>query len=256
VSEAATAYIGTSGWNYKHWRNLIYPERTPQKRWLDFIVQHFHTVEVNTSFYRIPRKETVASWAASTPDHFRFALKLWRGITHYRKLTKSDTLTANFLDVAQQLPPGRRAPLLIQLPPNQGRDVERLISYVRLLRQLSDKHWSIAIEFRNSNWLDADTFKALDKENVALCIHDMLGKGDTDRANNADFVYMRRHGANEGRYAGSYSPEQLRADADRIRAWTDAGRQVFVYYNNDIGGHAFWNARDLQKLVDAEATIL
>lgn len=88
----ARAYVGTSGWNYKHWRNLIYPEK---RRWLDFIAQNFDTVEVNTSFYRIPKQETVAAWQAATPEHFLFAPKLWRGITHYRKLKNAGTFTAN-----------------------------------------------------------------------------------------------------------------------------------------------------------------
>jgi uncharacterized protein YecE (DUF72 family) len=249
VAEPARAYIGTSGWNYKHWRNLIYPARMAQKRWLDFIAQHFDTVEVNTSFYRIPKKESVSAWAESTPEHFRFALKLWRGITHYRKLRNSETFTANFLEVAEHMPAERRAPLLIQLPPNQGKDVPKLIEYVRDLRRVSDKHWLVSVEFRNNDWLDEETYEALDREDVALCIHDMAGKGNTDQPNKANFVYVRRHGSGEGRYAGSYSPEQLRADADRIRAWTREGRRVFVYYNNDIGGHAFWNARDLRMMV-------
>jgi uncharacterized protein YecE (DUF72 family) len=251
VPRSALAHIGTSGWNYKHWRNSIYPQRTPQKRWLEFIAQNFDTVEVNTSFYRIPKKETVAAWAESTPEHFRFAIKLWRGITHYKKLKNAEALTANFLEVVEQLAPNRRAPLLIQLPPNQGKDIDKLVDYIQVLRELSDKQWLIAAEFRNSNWLDDDTYSALDRENVALCIHDMTGKADTDRANNAGFIYIRRHGTNRGRYTGSYSPEQLRADADRIHGWTAEGRRVFVYYNNDIGGHAFRNARDLRNLVQS-----
>jgi uncharacterized protein YecE (DUF72 family) len=249
VSSPARAYVGTSGWNYKHWRNLIYPEGTPQKRWLEFIAQHFDTVEVNTSFYRIPTKESVAAWQEGTPDRFLFALKLWRGITHYRKLKNSETFTGNFLEVVQQLRPHRRAPLLIQLPPNQGKDIDKLVDYVRELRALSDKRWKIAVEFRNANWLDEETYRALDKANIALCIHDMIGKGNTDTPGSADFLYIRRHGTNEGRYAGRYSPEQLRADARRIRTWTREGRSVFIYFNNDIGGHAFWNARDLRRMV-------
>jgi uncharacterized protein YecE (DUF72 family) len=244
---AARTYIGTSGWNYKHWRNLIYPDRMPQKNWLDFIVQHFNTVEVNTSFYRIPKRENVAAWQETTPHYFLFALKLWRGITHYRKLNNCEAFTASFLEVAQALPPDRRAPLLIQLPPNQGKDLSKLIEYIQTLRHLSDKQWQIAVEFRNSNWLDDETYRALDAAKVSLCIHDMLGKADTERVNDADFVYIRRHGTNGGRYAGSYSPEQLDADAARIRSWIRAGRSVFVYYNNDIGGHAFRNASDLRR---------
>jgi len=243
----ARAYVGTSGWNYKHWRNLIYPERMPQKRWLDFITQHFDTVEVNTSFYRIPKQETVAAWQAATPEHFLFAVKLWRGITHYRKLKNAETFTANFLKVAETLEPDRRAPLLIQLPPNQGKDVDKLVDYLRQLLRVSDGKWRVAVEFRNTNWLDRDTYKALDKENVAVCLHDMPGKGNTDEPNHADFIYVRRHGTSEGRYAGSYAPRDIRADADKIRSWTNAGKAVFVYYNNDIGGHAFRNALDMKK---------
>jgi uncharacterized protein YecE (DUF72 family) len=245
----ARAYVGTSGWNYKHWRNLIYPEGMGQKRWLDFIVEHFDTVEINTSFYRIPKKETIAGWQETTPKRFLFALKLWRGITHYRKLKNCETFTANFLKVAETLPQNRRAPLLIQLPPNQGKDLDKLVDYVRILRDLSDKRWRIAVEFRNDGWLEEDTYKALDKENIALCIHDMIGKANTDHPNCTSFVYIRRHGTAEGRYAGSYSPKQLRADAEHVRKLTAEGRSVFIYYNNDIGGHAFRNAQDLRRML-------
>jgi uncharacterized protein YecE (DUF72 family) len=117
------------------------------------------------------------------------------------------------------------------------------------LRALSDGSWRVAAEFRNTNWLDEDTYNALDKENVALCIHDMIGKGNSDKPNEADFVYVRRHGSTGGRYSGSYSPDDIAADAARIRDWVKQGRSVFVYYNNDIGGHAFWNARDLRQAI-------
>jgi uncharacterized protein YecE (DUF72 family) len=246
---AAKAYVGTSGWNYKHWRNLIYPQGLSQKHWLEFVAEHLDTVEVNTSFYRIPKSESVAAWQASTPEGFVFALKLWRGITHYRKLRNSGVFTANFLKVAQVLEPGRRAPLLIQLPPNQGLDIDRLVDYIRELRSISESRWRIAVEFRNAGWLDKSAYQALDKLNVALCIHDMIGNGDTDQPNDVDFVYVRRHGTSEGRYAGSYSHAQLQQDAERIRNWTGSGKPVFVYYNNDIGGHAFRNAVDLRRLL-------
>ena len=98
---APRAYIGTSGWNYKHWRNLIYPPKFAQKNWLGFIAEQFDTVEVNTSFYRIPESETVAAWQEATPARFKFALKLWRGITHYKKLINAAEFTRRFLDVAE-----------------------------------------------------------------------------------------------------------------------------------------------------------
>jgi uncharacterized protein YecE (DUF72 family) len=249
------AFIGTSGWNYKHWRNLIYPERLAAKRWLHFMTQHFDTVEVNTSFYRIPKAESVSAWQQNTPGDFLFALKLWRGITHYRKLLNSGQFTANFLDVIQVLEPSRRAPLLIQLPPGQGKDLPKLMSYVNELRSLSDGAWRIAVEFRHSSWIDLETRQTLTSEDVALCVHDMEAKGETDQPNESSFVYVRRHGSGGGRYSGNYPPEAIASDARSIRNWIGEDRDVFVYYNNDIGGHAFWNAKELKRLVGVDERV-
>jgi uncharacterized protein YecE (DUF72 family) len=245
----ARPWIGTSGWNYKHWRELIYAKGLSQRRWLEFFAQHFDTVEVNTSFYRIPTRETVEQWHQGTPAGFRFALKVWRGITHYRKLRNAGDLTTRFVDVVELLPSNRRGPLLIQLPPNQGKDVDKLCAYVEEFRSLAQTRWDIAVEFRNAAWLAPDVYAMLDRLGVALCIHDMRGKGETDTPNDASFVYVRRHGTAEGPYAGSYSPEAIERDAARIRTWVANGKSVYVYYNNDIGGHAFWNARDLAAAV-------
>lgn len=247
----ARAYIGTSGWNYKHWRNSIYPEGLSQKIWLSHIARHFDTVEVNTSFYRIPKKETIQAWQSVTPPGFVFALKLWRGITHYRKLLNTEAFSRNFLEVAEALEPARRAPLLIQLPPNQSKDLDKLSAYIAELRGLMLSAWRIAVEFRHGSWLSEDTYETLTRINVALCLHDMRGKADTERENGANFIYVRRHGSGEGRYSGSYSPEQIAGDGERIRAWLKEGRDVFVYYNNDIGGHAFRNAKDLKQAITA-----
>jgi uncharacterized protein YecE (DUF72 family) len=247
---APRAYIGCSGWNYKHWRNLIYPPRFAQKGWLGFMAERFDTVEVNTSFYRIPKRETVIAWQGATPERFKFALKLWRGITHYKKLTNSAEFTRRFLEVADALDPARRAPLLIQLPPNQGKDLDKLGAYLDELEGLFGSPWKVAVEFRNDSWLTPDVYRMLDEHRAALCIHDMRGKAATDRPNNVDFIYIRRHGSAHGRYAGSYSPEQLEQDANRIRSWLNDGRSVYIYFNNDIGGHAFWNAETLRSMID------
>lgn len=247
----ARAYVGTSGWNYKHWRGIIYEKGFPQRRWLERIAERFDSVEVNTSFYRIPTRETVDAWQQATPSSFLFALKLWRGITHYRKLKNAGNLTERFLESAEVLPQNRRAPLLIQLPPNQGRDTAKLEAYIREFRSLARTRWQIAVEFRNSNWLEPEVYRALDRLHVALCIHDMAGRGATDQPNDAPHVYIRRHGSADGRYAGSYSPEAIAQDAHRIREWVNEGRNVYIYYNNDIGGHAFYNATDLRSALSS-----
>jgi uncharacterized protein YecE (DUF72 family) len=245
----ARAYVGTSGWNYKHWRELIYPKGFPQRRWLDFTAEHFNTVEVNTSFYRIPKRDTIEAWHKATPSSFVFALKIWRGISHYRKLKNAETFTTNFLDVAEALPENRRAPLLLQLPPNYGKDVERLRSYLSVLHSLMPSRWQVAVEFRNDSWLDAEVYRVLDANGAALCLHDMPGRAAVDQPNDVPFVYIRRHGTAEGRYSGSYSPDAIVRDAERMRCWVAQGRSAYLYYNNDIGGHAFWNALAARDMI-------
>src|SRR4051794_15531620 len=149
------------------------------------------------------------NWAESTPSHFRFAVKLWRGITHYRKLRNSGEFTLRFLEAVDVIPENRRAPLLVQLPPNQTRDIAKLESYIEEFRSFPGSNWRLAVEFRNADWLTTEVRRMLDQHEVALCIHDMRGRGETSDPNDAPFVYIRRHGSAEGRYAGSYSPEAL-----------------------------------------------
>jgi uncharacterized protein YecE (DUF72 family) len=240
-------HIGTSGWNYKHWREIFYPKGVPQKNWLRYLAAQFDTVEINTSFYRIPKTESVAQWQCDTPPQFRFAVKLWRGITHYRKLMNSQEFLRRFFDVFEPLDEKRRAPLLVQLPPNLGRNTERLKAFFDDLRAAAPSTWKYAVEFRNNSWLTEEVYSLLDDEGAALCVHDMRDAGATDTPNAAPFVYIRRHGSGEGKYAGSYSNEQIRADASRISSWHADGKDVFVYYNNDIGGHALENARQLKQ---------
>ncbi len=248
-------YIGTSGWNYKHWREIYYPRGLAQRKWLPFFAADFDTVEINTSFYRIPKIESVAQWQCSTPPHVRFAVKLWRGITHYKKLINSREFLLRFFDVFEPLEPHRRAPLLIQLPPHLGKNTDKLRHFFDDLRAAAPSPWRYAFEFRNSAWLVAEIYELLDREGAALCIHDMRNAGATNQSNAAPFVYVRRHGSGEGKYAGSYSPEQIRDDACSIRSWCASGRDVFVYYNNDIGGHALENARQLKQELAASVIL-
>jgi uncharacterized protein YecE (DUF72 family) len=243
------AWIGTSGWNYKHWRNLIYPEKLAQKKWLEFIARDFDTVELNTSFYRIPQASSVQAWQESAPPSFRFAVKLWRGITHYRKLVNSGEFLQKFFDVVNSFDASRRAPVLIQLPPSQGKAVEKLDSFLHEFKRIAGARWAVAVEFRHPSWLDPEVYRILDRYQAALCLHDMEGKAATDEPNDSPLIYIRRHGSSEARYEGSYSPEHIERDANHIRSWLREGKAVYVYYNNDIGGHAFWNARDLKGLL-------
>jgi uncharacterized protein YecE (DUF72 family) len=246
---AARAYIGTSGWNYKHWREIFYPKGVPVSKWLPYFAERYGTVEVNSSFYRIPRAEAVAKWPAQTPEGFTFAAKLWRGITHYKKLIGCAPYLENFFEAVGEIPKARRAPMLIQLPPGQGLDLAKFKAFWRDYRNAGGRGWITAVEFRHSSWLTEDVYRWLAEHSVAVCIHDMRGRGETDVPNDAPFVYMRRHGSGEGRYSGDYTAQQIANDARRVRGWLREGRDVYVYYNNDIGGHALTNARQLREAV-------
>jgi len=223
-----------------------------QKDWLTFVASHFDTVEVNSSFYRIPKPEMITRWHELAPPGFEFALKMWRGITQYNKLKNADKNVAKFLAVAELLPLRRRGPMLIQLPPNQSIDVEKLDAFLHEWKQTADSRWRLAIEFRHDSWLAPETMAVLDRHRAALCLHDMAGKSATSQPNsNASFIYVRRHGSADTRYGGSYTAEQIEEDRNRIREWTRSGRNVYFYFNNDIGGHAFYNALELKKQLEA-----
>lgn len=241
-------YIGTSGWSYAHWaKGRFYPRGLKPGEWLRFYARHFATVEVNASFYRLPRPQIVERWRRVAGPGFRFAIKLWRRITHEKRLADCrEALGDFFTAVAGMGPP--RGPLLVQLPPSLRRDDERLAAFLTDLKQAArPARWKIAVEFRNTDWLCEQVYRLLDRHRVAVCLTD-LPRCPITEPNDVAFIYMRRHGPGGG-YRGCYSPGLIAADAGRIRNWTRAGRDVYVYYNNDMNGHAPDNARALAKLV-------
>lgn len=251
MNAQAKAYIGTSGWNYPHWKGVFYPSAVKQQQWLCHFAQFFNSVELNNSFYRIPSREMVERWRDQTPYGFRFAIKLWRGITHYHKLSRCHTYLSNFFDAISALPTRQRGPLLVQLPPNQGRDLPRLDAFLDDVRQVvAPARWKVTVEFRNDDWLCPDLYRLLDRQRAAICLHDMAGHAAATRPNDSSFVYVRRHGP-IGDYSGGYTARQIQSDARRIRQWLTAGKTVFVYYNNDIQGHAVRNATQLRDLINA-----
>ena len=152
-------HIGTSGWNYKHWGNgRFYPPRLSQRKWLTFYATRYDTVEVNNSFYRIPSEASARSWCDAAPPGFLFALKIWRGITHYRKLVACEDLLERFFAFAGAMPPTCRGPLLLQLPPNMGRNDTRLDAFLDQLEAAGGiPRWKVAVEFRTSSWLTPET---------------------------------------------------------------------------------------------------
>jgi len=170
----ARAWIGTSGWNYGHWRGVLYPKRLPASEWLDHYARSFETVEVNNSFYKIPNSGSVAEWSSLAPRRFRFAIKTCRGATHFKKLKDPSAYVEIFLAPLVELGDRQKAPLLVQLPPNMGKNTARLESFLDVLKSAAGRHWKIAVEFRNPEWLCTEIHQLLDRKRAAICCPSLL----------------------------------------------------------------------------------
>ncbi len=236
--------IGTSGWHYDHWRGRFYPEKLPKSRWFEHYAQYFDTVEVNNTFYHLPKEKTMVNWHDRAPSHFLYAVKASRYITHVKKLNDPAESLERFFDLADLLK-RRLGPILYQLPPNLHRDLGKLNDFILAL----PKRNHAVFEFRHASWYDDETFDLLNRRKVAFCVHDMAGK-ESPRVVTSDMVYVRFHGTT-GRYAGNYTDAMLGEWAQWINDQRESGHTVYAYFNNDIEGHAINNARTLKGLVTA-----
>ena len=229
--------VGTSGYQYEHWRGLFYPRELPKSRWFAYYAGHFDTVEINNTFYRLPAPAVFDAWRKAAPPGMIYALKFSRFGTHMKHLRDPEQPIALFLARARRLG-ATLGPILVQLPPRWRVNRERLQGFLAALPR--GRRW--AIEFREPTWLCEPVYALLAKHGVALCVHDMLA--DHPWRLTADFAYLRFHGT---RYGGSYTRAALVGYARRIRAWLAQGTDVYAYFNNDAQGHAVRNALDLRR---------
>ena len=222
-------YIGTSGWQYRHWRETFYPRGLAQKNWLDFYADRFATVESNAAFYRLPERETFESWAERTPADFVWAVKVSRFLTHIKRLADPGEPVQRFVDRATGLG-SKLGPALLQLPPQFKRDDERLDQalgeFPRLMR--------VAVEFRHKSWWSDEVRRILERHRAALCWADRSGSR-SPLWRTSDWVYLRFH---HGRASppSCYGRQALKTWAERLRYNVTADADAFVYFNND--GHA------------------
>lgn len=236
--------IGTSGWSYDHWDVVLYPEGMPSRSRLAVYAGRFDTVELNMSFYRWPRPGMFAGWRDRLPPGFELTVKAPRGLTHARKLYQPEEwvgrLTVGLRELGDRL-----GVLLVQLAPSHERDDARLDYFLSAL----PSGVRVAVELRHPSWQDEAVFRLLERHGAAYCVMSGAHLPCHLRAT-APFVYVRMHGPDTGRlYAGSYSEEDLRWWADRLREWAAQGRDVYVYFNNDGYGHAVRNAESLRGLL-------
>jgi uncharacterized protein YecE (DUF72 family) len=245
----ASIHVGCSGWVYKHWRSIFYPDGLPQTRWFGHYAANFETVEINASFYRLPLPKTFEGWRDKAPPGFRYAVKVNRFITHSKKLLDCERPVDEFIALARLL--GERlGPLLYQLPPSLHRNDERLARFIERLP--SDLEH--VFEFRHPSWYADEVLALLDRHGIGFVTHDLAGLVSPRWASGRT-AYVRFHGTG-GKYWGRYSEQQMAEWAGWLLDQTAAGRSCWAYFNNDIHGHALEDARALKRALAtlAEAT--
>jgi uncharacterized protein YecE (DUF72 family) len=239
---AARLFIGTSGWHYKHWLGPFYPEKLKASAMLDFYLQHFDTVELNNSFYKLPNPETFATWRQATPKDFIFSVKGSRFITHNKKLKEPEHALQNLLPRVEVL--GKKlGPILFQLPPKWRINAQRLEEFLQAL----PRHHRYTFEFREPTWFTPEVLALLRHHNAAFCIYD-IGGFHSPLEVTADFAYVRLHGPGN-KYQGSYSDAALLRWAEWVRNWSPKLRAIYIYFDNDQAGYAAHNALALKKLI-------
>jgi uncharacterized protein YecE (DUF72 family) len=229
--------IGCSGWNYKHWREVFYPKGLPPRRWLGRYAEAFDTVEVNSTFYRLPKPHAVESWVRETPPDFLFAVKMSRYVTHVKRLTGLDESIPLFYSRIEPLAASPKlGPVLWQLPPTFRRDDARLAAVLAVLP--GRRH---AFEFRHASWFVQEVYELLRAHGAALVIGDRpeVHSFQTHELT-TDWTFVRFHAGAQGG-GGNYSETELEQWAQRFEAWR-AEVEIYAYFNNDWEGFALDNA--------------
>ncbi len=241
--------IGTSGWHYRHWRGLFYPEDLPVKRWLPYYARFFDTAEVNATFYGTLKPETLRRWVEETPENFVFSVKASRYITHVKRLKGVQEALKRFYGSLEPLYP-KLGPILFQLPPSLKYDPLLLEEFLGLL----PREFPLVLEVRHRSFHQEAFLDQLRSQGVALCLSDTAGRYPSlFWATTADFSYVRLHGSRR-LYRSCYTEEELQDWARKIRGL--AVKRVYVYFDNDALGWAPENALRLKKMLGLPARSL
>ncbi len=238
-------YVGCSGFMYEHWRGTFYPEDLARSKWFHYYIERFDTVELNVTFYRLPKIETFRKWKETTPGNFRFALKGSRYITHIKRLNDVSEAVEKFFSGALELDK-KLSIVLWQFPPNFGKDIGRLEQYLDILKPYKVRS---AFEFRNGSWLCKETDALLKKYKNCYCMADWP-EFLNDLTLTTSYAYIRRHG-HGGNYDTNYSDEELKKDKQLIQTLQRKGvKDVYIFFNNDYKGYSPKNALTMKKLIN------
>ena len=233
--------IGTSGWNYPHWKDIFYPDHLPKRKWLEFYTQYFETVELNATFYRLPSEKTFQNWYKRTPKEFVWSLKASKFITHTKRLKNVQDPLDKFYNSISGLKE-KCGPILFQLPPSLSFEKKLLEDFCKML----DPSYKYALEVRHKSWINNEVFEILKKYNIAFCISDSAGRYPYHEAITSDFIYIRLHGPTK-LYASEYTEQEISDWATKLKGWQ---KDAFVYFDNDFKGYAIKNAKMLKDLLE------
>lgn len=234
-------HIGCSGFHYKHWKDIFYPEGLAQSKWFSFYAEHFDSLELNASFYRTPTPKALANWYSISPDGFNFAVKAPRSITHYKKFNNVQDIIMRFYDLLQAGLQEKLAVILFQLHPNYAYTEAHLEA---MLKSLSPAFKNV-VEFRHPSWWNEQVYQAFGDRSIVFSgiSHPTLPQ---DVIHNSGTLYYRFHGAKD-LYRSGYSRSELTSFIDTVNEANVS--DAYVFFNNDIGGSAVRNAADLKQLV-------
>jgi uncharacterized protein YecE (DUF72 family) len=239
-------HIGTSGWSYKHWKGNYYPEETKPTAYLTFYAKQFKITEINTSFYHLPKHETVKGWVEKVPAKFKFCPKISRYITHMKKLREPEEPLSRFFDVFE-LMKDRMGPVLVQLPPSLKFNYDVAEHFYTVLKQ-QYAEYEFVMEVRHDTWLENDSLNLMARFDMGFVISQSGDRFPYSEMVTAKNIYVRFHGP-EQLYASSYSDEQLESFAEKFRNWMKEGHDIWAFFNNDIHGYAYQNAERLQQIM-------
>ena len=232
--------IGTSGWNYPDWKERFYPAKLSTKDWFNYYCRFFDTVEINNTFYQLPKSRVFKAWQKQAKKGFVYAVKANRFITHMKKLKACQGPLKRFFRHITLLK-SSLGPVLYQLPPGWNVNLERFKGFLKTL----PKGYTHVFEFRNNSWFRKEVFDLIAKYGVYFCIHDMTGINCPKVLTNK-ITYLRFHGT-EPKYRGGYSHPSLRKWASWLRG--KKFKQAYIYFNNDTDAHALRDALSLKKIL-------
>lgn len=247
MNERGNYYSGTSGLALPVPNKSLYPIAYQDKSRLCFYASLFSSIEINSSFYRLPTLKTVSKWAAEVPDSFKFTYKLWRNITHNKGLVFDPADVTRFLQTIQAAGE-KKGCLLVQFPASitiaNRMQMQKLL---QLLYEANDGEWRIAVEFRSKTWYRDNMYSLLRQYQMGVVLHDMPKSAPPLLEQDVPFVYLRFHGP-DGSYRGTYPNHFLSEYAEYMRNWREEGKDVYVYFNNTMGD-AVKNLQTLNEFV-------